>query len=93
MPNNSDAKSSTVTESIEVQTRRNWWRKAKDFIIKNCWMYDMGDTKYRIKANVVFIGNHPEHSMPGTSHAHLEGKAQGLSRDHKIKEMHRLTSL
>ncbi|KAF8336124.1 hypothetical protein F5887DRAFT_987984 [Amanita rubescens] len=75
MPNNAS------TDSIEVRTRRNWWHKAKDFIIRNCWMYDMGDnaklriSDYRIKANIVFIGNHPDHSIPSTSHAD-QGEAQ-----------------
>jgi len=68
--------------------RHNWWHKAKDFIIRNCWMYDMGDnaklriSDYRImKANVVFIGNHPKHSIPSTPHAD-QGEAQGLSKLH-----------
>ena len=85
MPNDGDAESSI--DSIEVQTRHNWWHKAKDFIIRCCWMYDIGDnaklriSDYRIKANVVFIGNHPDRSIP-PSRSHVDqGEAQGLSRD------------
>ncbi|KAF8688196.1 hypothetical protein AX14_003508 [Amanita brunnescens Koide BX004] len=76
LPDNGEERPSPVS-SLEARTRRNWWHKAKDFIINNCPMYDVGDntklhisrdnTKLHIShinANVVLIGNQP---TPGTS--------------------------
>ena len=48
-----------------AQTRRNWWYRAKEFIVSNCGMYETGDhanfhiSNTRIKAQMVVIENHP----------------------------------
>ena len=61
MPNNRGVKPSA--ESSVVQTRRNWLQRAKDFLINNCGMYDMGDnaklniSENHINAGVVVIAN------------------------------------
>ncbi|KAF8336673.1 hypothetical protein F5887DRAFT_987264 [Amanita rubescens] len=52
---NSGAKHST--DSAEAQTRRNWWHNAKDFIVSNCPMFDMGDNnKLNISENHINAG-------------------------------------
>ena len=80
MPDNSDEKPPPVSRG--ARTRRNWWDKAKDFIINDSQMVDTGDntklhisdSSYHIKfANIVLIGNQP---TPITSCAEQEG-AQG----------------
>ncbi|KAF8338631.1 hypothetical protein F5887DRAFT_1077568 [Amanita rubescens] len=84
MPNNGDANPST--DSIGVQTRRNWWHKAKDFIIRNCWMYDLGDnarlnlSESYIYAGVVVVIQRMERLISSTSHVE-QGGTQGLSDD------------
>ena len=83
MPDNGNEKPSLA--SREARARRNWWSKAKDFIVRDCGMYEMGDntelhiSDYHINANIVLIGNQP---TPGPSCIE-QGETQGLSDDHQ----------
>lgn len=77
MPNDGNDKGSK-----EARTRRNWWYKAKRFIIRDTGMYDMGDNaqlninENHINAGVVFI---TERLAPNTSFSdwHGPGGARG----------------
>jgi hypothetical protein len=77
MPNNDDVKPST--DSNVVQTRRNWLQKAKDFLINNCGMYDMGDnarlniSENHINAGVVVIA-----SLSGVGMGDSQGLFDGI---------------
>jgi len=64
MPDNSEDTPPALGLNGE-QTRRNWWYRAKEFIISNSGMYDTGDhamfhiSNTRIRARMVVIENHP----------------------------------
>ena len=76
MPNDinegSNMKKSTVTK--EAQARRNWWYRAKRFVIRDTEMYDMGDNANvnHITANVVVIA---ERLAPNAMRVGPEGGA------------------
>lgn len=71
-------------DSAEVQTRRNWWQRAKDFILNNCLMFDTGDN-----AKLNISGNHINAGFVfilGRLISHVDqGGAQGLSDDVNYK--------
>ena len=71
------------TDSAEVQTQRNWWNGAKDFIVSHCPMFDMGDnTKLHISETQINTGNVfiLDRLISSASHVGQEG-THGLSND------------
>jgi len=52
MPDSNDGTKHS-TDSTEVQTRRNWWHGARDFIVSNCPMFDGDNTKLNISENYI----------------------------------------
>lgn len=62
MPDNSDEEPSKDTK--EGKAHRNWWHKAKNFLIHDAGMYDVGDnanlklSENKIHAHTVMVVDH-----------------------------------